>query len=62
MALKMKEELNYKFNWWLYLQIKDLFNSDKRKYGNKQWINGNTYGINRARFQRVPHFKKTVLK
>lgn len=31
--LKTKEELEHKCNWWPYIQIKDLFNSDKKKYG-----------------------------
>lgn len=26
--LKTEEELNYKYNWWKYLQIKHLFNKD----------------------------------
>lgn len=30
--LNTEKELEYKYNWWLYLQIKDLLNSDK-KYG-----------------------------
>lgn len=30
------EDLEYKYNWWLYLQIKDLFHTDKKKYGFRQ--------------------------
>lgn len=33
--LKTEEELGGKYNWWQYLQIKDLFNEDKRKYGSR---------------------------
>lgn len=32
-TLKTEEELGGKYNWWLYLSIKDLFNENKRKYG-----------------------------
>lgn len=36
-TLKTKKELEQKYNWWTYLQIKDLFSSDKKNMdlGNK---------------------------
>lgn len=29
-TIRTEEELNYKYDWWLYLQIKDLFQKDLR--------------------------------
>lgn len=31
--LKTEEELGNKINWWFYLQMKDLFNRDKKTHG-----------------------------
>lgn len=32
-CLKSENELKEKYNWWLIMQIKNLFNSDKKKFG-----------------------------
>lgn len=50
--LKPQEELKYKYDWWSYLQIKDLFVIDKKKFGFRDYLTeietiltGDTYKI-----------------